>query len=318
MFGGFPEVARRMTDWIFQANPKRYDVHAAVAASRQDWWNTPRYRDRIALNDRVWLQVVGRDSPGLYYVATIVSLPYENTESPFGLWQTDIRFDYRIDPPVLRPELVDDPVLGAFRSFRGFQGTNVPMPRDVASKLMDVAKPRLVTLGAQQLAPVAEIEAGHAIERHNARVRQELKQIIEALDARAFELLVAHVLVELGFEVEHTGRTNDGGVDAEAVLSLEGLTSVLTKVQAKRWSHTVSGRVVRELRGALRVDERGLIVTTAEFTPSAVREAEAEGKAKIGLLGGDALVRLCAERGIGVDRRQVTLLKLSADGLVFE
>ena len=74
-------------------------------------------------------------------------------------------------------------------------------------------------------------------------------------------------------------------------------------------------RVVRELRGALRVDERGLIVTTAEFTPEASREAAAEGKAKIGLLGGDALVRLCAERGIGVDRRQVTLLDLSPDAL---
>ena len=72
------------------------------------------------------------------------------------------------------------------------------------------------------------------------------------------------------------------------MLSLEGLTSVLTKVQAKRWSHSVSGRVVRELRGALRVDERGLIVTTAELTPEAFREAATEGKAKIGLLGGDA------------------------------
>ena len=45
----------------------------------------------------------------------------------------------------------------------------------------------------------------------------------------AFELFVVRVLTELGFEVKHTGRTNDGGVDAEAVLSLEGLTSVLTK-----------------------------------------------------------------------------------------
>jgi restriction endonuclease Mrr len=97
-------------------------------------------------------------------------------------------------------------------------------------------------------------------------VRQELKQAITALDPAAFEVFVVRVLTELGFEVEHTGRTNDGGVDAEALLSLEGLTSVLTKVQAKRWSHSVSGRIVRELRGALRVDERSLIVTTADLT----------------------------------------------------
>jgi restriction endonuclease Mrr len=72
---------------------------------------------------------------------------------------------------------------------------------------------------------------------------------------------------------------------------------------------------VRELRGALRVDERGLIVTTAEFSREAVHEAAADGKAKIGLLGGGALVRLCSERGIGVDRIQKTVLKLSADEL---
>ena len=49
-------------------------------------------------------------------------------------------------------------------------------------------------------------------------------------------------------------------------------------------------------------------MTTAEFTPEAIREAAAEGKARIGLLGGDTLVRTCAERGIGVDRRQVVVL----------
>ena len=148
-----------------------------------------------------WLQIVGPDHPGIYYMATIVSLPYEKSGAQFGRWYTDIQWDYRIYPPLLRPE---------------------------------------------------------------------------------------------------------------------GLTSVLTKVQAKRWSHSVSGRIVRELRGALRVDERGLIVTTAEFTPQAFREASAEGKAKIGLLGGDALVRLCAERGVGVDRRQVTLLELTPGELVVE
>jgi hypothetical protein len=306
-----------VADWIFQANPKRYDVHAAVVRSSQDWWNTPRYRDRIALNDRVWLQIVGPDRPGLYYLATIVSLPYETPEDEFGPWHTDIRWDYRIDPPLARSELVNDPAFQSFWAFRGFQGSNVPVPPETASRLMELARPRLVGLDSEQRPGVAEeLEVSAAIERHNAAVRQKLRQAIIALDPTYFELFVVRVLAELGFEVEHTGRTNDGGVDAEAVLSMEGLTSVSTKIQAKRWSQPVPGRVVRELRGALRVDERGLIVTTAEFTQGAVLEATAEGKTKIGLLGGNALVRLCAERGIGVDRRQVTLLELSSAELV--
>ena len=36
-----------MADWIFQANPRLYDVHGAVAKSRRDWWSTPRFRDRV-------------------------------------------------------------------------------------------------------------------------------------------------------------------------------------------------------------------------------------------------------------------------------
>jgi restriction endonuclease Mrr len=109
----------------------------------------------------------------------------------------------------------------------------------------------------------AQLDVNKAIERHNRSVHQQLKAAIEALSPKGFELLVVKVLTALGYDVEHTGQTNDGGVDANAVLSLGGLTSVMTRVQAKRWGHSVPGRVVRELRGALKVDERGLIVTTA-------------------------------------------------------
>jgi len=51
-----------MADWIFQGNPRHYDLDASVTASREQWWGTPRYRDRMAVGDRVWLQVVGPGS----------------------------------------------------------------------------------------------------------------------------------------------------------------------------------------------------------------------------------------------------------------
>ena len=73
-----------MADWIFQGNPRRYDygLDASVAASREQWWGTPRYRDRMAVGDRVWLQVVGPEDPGIYYVATIVSPTCEHPVQP--------------------------------------------------------------------------------------------------------------------------------------------------------------------------------------------------------------------------------------------
>jgi hypothetical protein len=141
-----------MTDWIFQGNGKRHELDAAIAASRLHSWRTPRYRDRTAAGDRVWLQVVGRDEPGIYYVATITAPTYEDPEwhdggSAYGRWRTDVRFDYRIDPPLLRVELLATAGLNSFRPFRGFQGSTVPVPPDIAAALQERAAPRLEALG---------------------------------------------------------------------------------------------------------------------------------------------------------------------------
>jgi hypothetical protein len=139
-----------MADWIFQGNSRHYDLGTSVAASREQWWGTPRYRDRMAVGDQVWLQVVGPKDPGIYYVATIVSETYEHPVQPSDpahfRWRTDIRFDYLIRPPLLRSELLEDVQLGSFRPFRGFQGSNVPVPPDVAAALAARAAPRLESL----------------------------------------------------------------------------------------------------------------------------------------------------------------------------
>jgi hypothetical protein len=104
----------------------------------------------MSVGDRVWLQVVGPQDPGVYYVATIVSPTYERPGQPSDpahfRWRTDIRFDYRIRPPLLRPELVEDGQLGSFRPFRGFEGSTVPVPPEVAAALAARAAPRLEPL----------------------------------------------------------------------------------------------------------------------------------------------------------------------------
>jgi hypothetical protein len=149
-----------MTDWIFQGNGKRSDLDASLAAPRLHSWRTPRYRDLTAVGDRVWLQIVGRNEPGIYYLATIVASTYEDPEwqdgdSAYARWRTDIRFDYRIDPPLLRVELLATAGLAAFRPFHGFQGSTVPLPADVAATLRQRAAPRLEALGPGSTPPQA-------------------------------------------------------------------------------------------------------------------------------------------------------------------
>lgn len=130
-------------------SPRDHDLDATVA-DRLHWWGTPRYRDQIAVGDRVWLQVTGPKDPGIYYVATVVSKTYEHPVQPSGpdhfRWRTDIRFDFRIRPPLLRSELLEDAELGSFRPFHGFQGSNVPVPPDVAAALIARAASRFERL----------------------------------------------------------------------------------------------------------------------------------------------------------------------------
>jgi hypothetical protein len=140
-----------VTDWIFQGNGNQYDLDAALARSRLRSWRTPRYRDRTAVGDRVWLQVVGRDDPGIYYVATITAPTHEDPDwhpgdSVYARWRTEIKFDYRIEPPLLRVELLATVELAAFRPFRGFQGSTMPVPPDVAAAMWARAAPRLDAL----------------------------------------------------------------------------------------------------------------------------------------------------------------------------
>jgi hypothetical protein len=139
---------RSMTDWIFQGNGRQLDLDAAIAASPLRSWRTPRYRDRTAAGDRVWLQVVGRHDPGIYYVAAITAPTYEDRDWHDGdpasaRWRTDIRFAYRIDPPLLRVELLATADLASFRPFRGFQGSTFPLPSGIAAALWERAEPRL-------------------------------------------------------------------------------------------------------------------------------------------------------------------------------
>jgi hypothetical protein len=140
-----------MTDWIFQGNGKRYDLDSAIAASRLRRWRTPRYRDQTTAGDRVWLQVVGRVEPGIYYVGMITAPTYEDHrwhagDSPYARWWTDVRFDHRIDPPLLRVELLATPELASFRPLHGFQGSTVPVPSEIAAALWERAAPRLESL----------------------------------------------------------------------------------------------------------------------------------------------------------------------------
>ncbi len=148
-------------------------------------------------------------------------------------------------------------------------------------------------------------------------MQEELLAFLLEMHPRQVELLIGKLLGALGFDdVAVTRYVGDSGIDIDAVLTLGGVTSVRTAVQVKRYKTNIAGDLVRQVRGSLQADQRGLIITTAGFTKDARAESEAPGKTPISLVDGVRLVELLVEQQIGIKRRSVQLLTLDLDELV--
>ncbi|MCY4474825.1 MAG: restriction endonuclease [Chloroflexi bacterium] len=137
--------------------------------------------------------------------------------------------------------------------------------------------------------------------------REELLAIIREVSPDAFERLCQRLLRESGFiEVEVTGRSGDGGIDVQGTIQLNGLVSFPVMVQCKRFKGNVGPSLVRDFRGAMtgRAD-RGLLITTGNFTRDAVRESTRPGTPPIDLIDGNRLVEKLKELELGVQTHMV-------------
>jgi HJR/Mrr/RecB family endonuclease len=98
------------------------------------------------------------------------------------------------------------------------------------------------------------------------------------LSPRKFEELIASILKDLGFEVELTQATRDGGSDIIAYIR-NAVCSYLTLVECKKYSpeNKVGVGIIRQVTGVhhLKQATKSIIVTTSYFSPDAIKEAKA-------------------------------------------
>lgn len=145
--------------------------------------------------------------------------------------------------------------------------------------------------------------------------RDELLSTLQQMDPYAFERLVQRFLRESGFiQVQVTGQTGDGGIDGIGIMRLGGLLSFHVIFQCKRYKGSVSASQVRDFRGAMvgRAD-KGLLITTGNFTKDAIREATRDGAPAIDLIDGDLLINKLKELGLGVNIEIVEVEDISID-----
>ena len=150
--------------------------------------------------------------------------------------------------------------------------------------------------------------------------RDELLATLLAMEPGAFERLTQRVLRESGFiQVEVTGRTGDKGIDGKGVIRLGGMLSFHVLYQCKRYQGSVRVQEIRDFRGAMvgRAD-KGLFITTGNFTKDAIEEATRDGAPPLDLIDGDLLIDKLEELGLGVNKKQVIVEEVEIDKEWFE
>lgn len=124
----------------------------------------------------------------------------------------------------------------------------------------------------------------------------------------AFERLAQRLLREAGFRnVEVLGKSGDGGIDGVGVYRLS-LVSFPVYFQCKRWANQVGASAVRDFRGAMSGrGEKGLLITTATFSPAARDEATRDGAPPVDLVSGEELCDLLKDHELGVETTTRTI-----------
>ncbi|MEU3074867.1 restriction endonuclease [Streptomyces laurentii] len=117
-----------------------------------------------------------------------------------------------------------------------------------------------------------------------------------AMDPIAFEHLVAELFRARGLQAVTTQRSNDGGVDVQA-LDPDPISGGSILVQVKRYRNTVPPSAVRDLFGTVQDAgaNKGVLVTTSRFGPGSY--AFANGK-PLTLIAGTELVELLRQHGL--------------------
>lgn len=133
--------------------------------------------------------------------------------------------------------------------------------------------------------------------------KEQLLNKLYNISPSAFERLAQRILRESGFfQVEVTGKTNDGGIDGKGIVRLSGVLSFHVIFQCKRYKGYVTPDKIRDFRGAMqgRAD-KGLFITTGTFTRESIKEATRDGAPPIDLIDGELLCDKLKELKLGVE-----------------
>lgn len=206
-----------------------------------------------------------------------------------------------------RPDRIDSAFLRRYPGFRTFLAKSHPEQSAVGAVVVPDTTKRQT--------PDERIDAAYA--ELETDLRAGLLDAILAAPPSFFERLIVDLLVGMGYGGSHEdagerlGRSGDGGVDGVIREDRLGLDRIY--LQAKRYQpgNKVGSSALQTFVGALygQGSQKGVFITTSEFTADARHFASGLGHMRIVLIDGDALTRLMVKHGVGVRTDRVVELK---------
>jgi len=172
---GFKVVAlprQHTRTWIFQANPKIYDVRGAVRKLPKFAWRVNQRKEDIASGHRVYLWESGPEG-GIVALAEVISpvnagsMPQEDisfwrqpeTPEPDRAWVL-LRVIGTVEPVLGRAEIAARSELSNLRILRQPQGTNFPVEETEAEALEDLLKGRI-----KEMQPSIDLTSAEVLRR---------------------------------------------------------------------------------------------------------------------------------------------------------
>lgn len=201
------------------------------------------------------------------------------------------------------PTVIDNSFLEQFESFRQFMHAEPKPTKHIATDSQDGQSP-------QDTFDLAYQKINHAL-------ADDLLTEIMKQSPAFFEKMVVQLLENMGYggSVENAGlvvgQTGDEGIDG--IIREGKLGFSLIYIQAKRWDRTTSiGRPeIQKFVGALAGQgaNKGLFITTAQFTKEAREYAKKQHTTKVVLVDGESLAKLMIEYNLGVSTEAVYQIK---------
>ncbi|GGX13108.1 restriction endonuclease [Streptomyces chartreusis] len=166
---------------------------------------------------------------------------------------------------------------------------------DPVSCLTDALRGQLAAR-PDQLTPVRPSRQPQDVGNHVVTHGGDEEPDLYDMDPIAFESLVAELFRAMGMQAVTTQRSNDGGVDVDA-LDPTPIRGGKIVVQVKRYRATVPPTAVRDLYGTVqdRGANKGVLVTTSAYGPGS--HTFARGK-PLELISGSELVDLLHRHGL--------------------